>query len=53
MAAAMEVLLLLAVGANLTGSRSRCSALQLVCASAVLALSFRGPASPSGAPAPA
>ncbi len=51
----MEVVLLLAVGANLTGVALALFALQLVCASAVLALSFRGPASPSvpRSPAPA
>jgi O-antigen/teichoic acid export membrane protein len=55
LAAAMEVLLLLAVGANLTGVALALFALQLVCAGSVLALSFRGPASPAvpRTPAPA
>ena len=51
-AAAMEVLLLLAVGTNLTGIALALFALQFVCATAVLALSFRGPASPAGPAGP-
>jgi O-antigen/teichoic acid export membrane protein len=41
-AAALEVLLLAGIGANLTGIALALSALQFVCATAVLVLSFRG-----------
>ena len=54
-AAVSEVLLLLGVGANLTGIALALFGLQLVCAGGMLALSFRGPASPAipRTPAPA
>jgi hypothetical protein len=51
-AAAVEVLLLLAVGANLTGIALVLFGLQLVCAGIVLGLSLRRPA-PRRIPAPA
>jgi len=54
-AAVAEVLLLLGVGANLTGIALAVFGLQLVCAGGMLALSFRGPTSPTvpRTPAPA
>jgi O-antigen/teichoic acid export membrane protein len=45
-AAALEVVLLLMVGADLTDVALALFGLQLVCAATVLALSFRGPVSP-------
>ena len=50
-AAAVEVLALLAVGANLTGIALALFGLQLACAGAMLALSLRTPATPAAATA--
>ena len=50
-AAAVEVLALLAVGANLTGIALALFGLQLFCAASMLALSLRTPATPAPAPA--
>jgi len=50
-AAAVEVLALLAVGANLTGIALALFGLQLVCAGSMLALSLRTPATPGVATA--
>ena len=50
-AAAVEVLALLEVGANLTGIALALFGLQLFCAASMLALSLRAPATPAPAPA--
>jgi glycosyltransferase involved in cell wall biosynthesis/O-antigen/teichoic acid export membrane protein len=50
-AAAVEVLALLAVGANLTGIALALFGLQLLCATSMLALSLRTPATPAPAAA--
>jgi glycosyltransferase involved in cell wall biosynthesis/O-antigen/teichoic acid export membrane protein len=54
-AAALEVLLLAGIGANLTGIALALMALQFACAAVVLTLSFRGaaPAAPPRQPPPA
>ena len=53
-AAAVEVLLLAGIGANLTGIALALMALQFACAAVVLTLSFRGaaPANPPPPPPP-